>query len=44
MEQAYKNNKSNKFPQFLLGRCEFGKDNYKLNIVDVPVCEEEDDE
>lgn len=44
IERAYKNIKIKKIPQFLLGRCEFGKDNYNLNIVDVPVCEEEDDE
>ncbi|MBW2045615.1 MAG: site-specific DNA-methyltransferase [Deltaproteobacteria bacterium] len=25
-----------KIPQMLLGRCEFGKDNYKLNIIDLP--------
>ena len=44
IERAFKNIKIKKIPQFLLGRCEFGKDNYNLNIVDVPVCEEEDDE
>lgn len=44
IERAYKNIKIKKIPQFLLGRCEFGKDNYNLNIVDVPVCEEDDDE
>ena len=44
IERAYKNIKIKKIPQFLLGRCEFGKDNYNLNIVDVPVCGEEDDE
>ena len=31
-----------KIPQILLGRCEFGKDNYNLNIVSVP--EEDQDE
>ena len=44
IERAYKNIKIKKIPQFLLGRCEFGKDNYNLNIVDVPICEEDDDE
>lgn len=44
IERAYKNIKIKKIPQFLLGRCEFGKDNYNLNIVDVPTCEEDDDE
>jgi adenine-specific DNA-methyltransferase len=32
-----------KIPQMLLGRCEFGKDNYKLNIIDLPE-EDGDDE
>lgn len=44
IERAYKNIKVKKIPQYLLGRCEFGKDNYNLNIVDVPTCEEDDDE
>ena len=44
IECAYTNIKIKKIPQVLLGRCEFGKDNYNLNIVDVPVCEEDDDE
>lgn len=42
IERAYKNIKVKKIPQYLLGRCEFGKDNYNLNIVDVPTCEEDD--
>ena len=29
-----------KIPQMLLGRCEFGKDDYSLNIVNMPVVEE----
>jgi adenine-specific DNA-methyltransferase len=29
-----------KIPQILLGRCEFGKDDYSLNIVNMPVDEE----
>jgi adenine-specific DNA-methyltransferase len=28
----------------LLSKCEFGKDNYNLNIVNPPVYEEEEDE
>lgn len=32
-----------KIPQMLLGRCEFGKENYKLNIIDMPE-EDGDDE
>jgi adenine-specific DNA-methyltransferase len=31
-----------KIPQMLLGRCEFGKDDYSLNIVNMPVEENED--
>ena len=33
-----------KIPQMLLDRCEFGKDDYSLNIVHPPVYEEEEDE
>jgi adenine-specific DNA-methyltransferase len=33
-----------KIPQMLLSKCEFGKDNYNLNIVNPPVYEEEEDE
>jgi adenine-specific DNA-methyltransferase len=32
-----------KIPQMLLGKCEFGKDNYNLNIVNLPQLEEEED-
>ena len=44
IDKLYKNIKVKKIPQYLLGRCEFGKDNYNLNIVDVPTCEEDEDE
>jgi adenine-specific DNA-methyltransferase len=30
-----------KIPQMLLGRCEFGKEDYSLNIIDLPVEEDE---
>jgi adenine-specific DNA-methyltransferase len=33
-----------KIPQMLLAKCEFGKDNYNLNIVNPPVYEEKEDE
>jgi len=33
-----------KIPQMLLGRCEFGKDDYSLNIVNMPVEEQSEDE
>jgi len=32
-----------KIPQMLLGKCEFGKDNYNLNIVNLPQIEEDKD-
>lgn len=35
--------KIKKIPQMLLGKCEFGKDNYNLNIVNPPVYEEDED-
>lgn len=44
IDKLYKNIKVKKIPQYLLGRCEFGKDNYNLNIIDVPTCEEDEDE
>jgi len=31
-----------KIPQMLLGRCEFGKDDYSLNIVNMPADENQD--
>ena len=37
----YKNIKIKKIPQSILGKCVFGKDNYNLNIIDLPV--EDDD-
>jgi adenine-specific DNA-methyltransferase len=32
-----------KIPQMLLGRCEFNKDNYNLNIIDMPKLDDEED-
>lgn len=32
-----------KIPQMLLGRCEFNKDDYSLNIIDMPQLDEEED-
>jgi adenine-specific DNA-methyltransferase len=32
-----------KIPQMLLGKCEFGKENYNLNIVNLPQLEDEED-
>lgn len=41
-EKLFKNIKIKKIPQMLLDRCEFGKDNYNLNIIDVPTVEDDD--
>lgn len=43
IEKLFKNITVKKIPQVLLGRCEFGKDDYSLNIVDMPSMEEEDE-
>jgi len=40
----YSNITIKKIPQMLLGRCEFDKDDYSLNIVSLPQMEEDDDE
>ncbi|MCJ2379986.1 site-specific DNA-methyltransferase [Parabacteroides sp. AGMB00274] len=41
-KQAFNNISIKKIPQMLLGRCEFGKDDYSLNIIEVPEVECED--
>jgi len=43
LEKQFKNITIKKIPQVLLGRCEFGKDNYNLNVVDVPTIDEDDE-
>ena len=43
-KNKYPNITLKKIPQMLLGRCEFGKDDYSLNIVNMPVEEKEEDE
>lgn len=45
-KSAFSNISIKKIPQMLLGRCEFGKDDYSLNVIEVPEveCEEEMDE
>lgn len=43
IEKLFKNITVKKIPQVLLGRCEFGKNDYSLNIVDMPSMEEEDE-
>jgi len=42
LEKAYSNITIKKIPETLLARCEFGKANYNLNIVNPPVYEDED--
>lgn len=39
---AFSNITIKKIPQMLLGRCEFNKDDYSLNIVEMPIMEEEE--
>ena len=40
---AFPNITIKKIPQMLLGRCEFGKDDYSLNIIDMPQIEDYDE-
>lgn len=42
IDKAYENIIIKKIPQMLLNRCEFGKDDYALNIVHPPVYEDEE--
>lgn len=44
LNNAYKKITLKKIPQLLLEKCEFGKDNYNLNIVNPPKVEEYDEE
>lgn len=44
VEKQYPNITVKKIPQMLLERCEFGKENYNLNIINPPVYEEENDD
>lgn len=43
-EGRYSNINIKKIPQMLFGRCEFGKDNYDFNIVELPDLEDVDEE
>lgn len=43
-KQAFPNISIKKIPQMLLGRCEFGKDDYSLNIIELPEEEIEDED
>ena len=42
-DRMYSNIKVKKIPQMLLDHCEFGKDNYNLNIVNPPVYEDDEE-
>lgn len=44
VEKRYKNIAVKKIPQSLLKHCEFGVDNYNLNIINPPEYEDEEDE
>ena len=44
VEKQYSNITVKKIPQMLLDRCEFGKENYNLNIINPPVYDEEDND
>ncbi len=41
IDKLYKNITVKKIPQMLLSKCEFDKDNYNLNIVRPPVCDDD---
>ena len=41
-KQAFNNISIKKIPQMLLGRCEFGKDDYSLNIISAPEVDDEE--
>lgn len=43
-QSAYSNITIKKIPQMLLSHCEFGKENYNLNIINPPVYDDEDGE
>ncbi len=42
--KLYKNIVIKKIPEMLLGKCEFGKDDYSLNIINPPTYENEDED
>ncbi|MDP3830099.1 MAG: hypothetical protein Q8Q47_02440, partial [Ignavibacteriaceae bacterium] len=42
-EDRYSNITIKKIPKMLLGRCEFGKEDYSLNIINMPVDPNEPD-
>ena len=44
LDEVYDNITIKKIPQMLLSRCEFGKTDYNVNIVHLPVYDDEDEE
>lgn len=42
LNKRYDNITVKKIPQSVLDKCEYGVDNYNLNIVDLPVCDDEE--
>lgn len=44
LNKRYDNITVKKIPQSVLAKCEYGVDNYNLNIVDLPVCDDEERE
>lgn len=44
LEKKHKNITIKKIPQMLLSRCEFGKDNYNLNIINPPMYEDDEED
>ena len=42
LNKRYDNITVKKIPQSVLAKCEYGVDNYNLNIVEVPECDEEE--
>lgn len=44
IEYKYPNIKIKKIPQMLLDKCEFGVDNYNLNIINLPIIEDEEED
>ncbi|UYX11656.1 site-specific DNA-methyltransferase [Clostridium perfringens] len=44
VQNMFKNIKIKKIPQMILDDCEYGKDNYNLNIINPPVYEDDEEE
>lgn len=42
LNRLYDNITVRKIPQSVLDKCEYGVDNYNLNIVDLPICDDEE--